>query len=1073
MRVVNVKILQENAFHGIINRMKFFCIDSNTTLGGHRGLFERLKKNDAPGARHLFIVPDRYTLGVEKEVCERCFPSGSFTVDVESFTRLAIKSLGNSAKDCLSKEGTVLLLYRVISENNDKLNYYKNIRSVGFAREMFAAIASLRSGGITPEQIREKLSSIEGVTAEKLADIALLYEEYARALSEKNLDTVTRVERLCERIPEIPSIAESHVYVLGFNVYSELQTAVIRKLIGVCPSVSVSFCRGMGGSNVFCYPSLQRNALVDWCAEQNIPVVYEECNQELEEPFRTLQKEVFGFSVGKQGDFTKEEEKKVRVFVAENPYEEVKCACREIRRLTVEEGYRYKDVAVCCNADDYLPVMKTVFARFGIPCFTDEKFSVARSFGARYVFSALRTVCSDFSLGDVLEFMRSPLSGITFEERRAFENYCLKYGVSYSRFLTPFREDAAEAVRKKVLALLDRVPKAGAGTEEFCDYFISVLRSEESTSLREKCEQEQNSVLLAYSDTEDLIAVAEEIRSICAGRPSSPADFAEMLSATLEGMSVSLLPQYVDCVFIGNTSDSRFSDVKFLFVLGATAGNFPSQTSDPLILGCYDTELMKKSGLLIYPSPVETNLFEKFSVIDLISKPSRRLYVGYAQTGLTGEKTEKGEGVREILDRLGVDEKPLESYYDFDEEQKLLYRLSCPENAYYEYVSGKVPPEYADAVKDYLIGKGYAIGMKEGNEECDPTAGYRRIDGDFVISVTMLENYFNCPYKHFLADVLKLREREEGRMRPNEKGTLIHAVLERYFRVNARDIKTATDIPQRIERSINVIFSASENGRFFDDPVSAYEMEQLRVECRRVLTQLTDNVRHSEFTPAFFEVRFDREEALSVTADGRKYYFKGYVDRADVDGDKICVIDYKSGNFEPQTDKIYTGEKIQLYVYLKHFLENGYRPAGVFYLPIRSGYYAKKSSYAMRGQMEDSVETYCRFDDRASDGARKGRYESPTVDFALTEKKGALEFADRGGNRLSEKEFRAITDYVFKISEQAISDIQKGDKEKNPIDKACDRCPYRALCGDVESRKKPAGVNKTTFYEGESEDGME
>ncbi len=1055
--------------------MKFFCIDSNTTLGGHRGLFERLKKNDAPGARHLFIVPDRYTLGVEKEVCERCFPSGSFTVDVESFTRLAIRSLGSSVKDCLSKEGTVLLLYRVIAENNDKLNYYKNIRSVGFAREMFAAIASLRSGGITPEQIRDRLPSIEGVTAEKLADIALLYEEYVRALSEKHFDTVTRVERLCERIPEIPSIAESHVYVLGFNVYSDLQTSVIKKLIEVCPSVSVSFCRGMGGSNVFCYPSSQRNALVDWCAEKKIPVIYEEYNQKLEEPFRTLQKEVFGFSVGKQGDFSEREKNKVRVFNAENPYEEVKCACREIRRLTVEEGYRYKDFAVCCNAADYLPVLKTVFARFGIPCFTDEKFSVARSFGARYVFSALRTVCSDFSLNDVLEFMRSPLSGITFEERRVFENHCLKYGISYSRFLTPFKEDSPEAeeVRKKVIALLDKVPKAGAGTEEFCDYLISVLRSEEAAKLRERCEEERDTVLLAYSDTEDLIAVAEEIKSICGGRPSSPADFAEMLSATLEGMSVSLLPQYVDCVFIGNTSDSRFSDVKFLFVLGATAGNFPVQTSDPLILGCYDTELMKKSGLVIYPSPIEANLFEKFSVIDLISKPSHGLYVGYSQTGLAGDKTEKGEGVQEILDRLGLEEKPLDSYYSFNEEQKLLYRLSCPENAYYEYVSGKVPPEYTDAVKAYLAEKGYAVEIKEGSEECDPTAGYRKSGEDSIISVTMLENYFNCPYKHFLSDVLKLREREEGRMRPNEKGTLIHAVLEHYFRANAKDLKTATDIPQRIERSINKVFSAAENRRFYDDPVSAYEMEQLRAECRRVLTQLTENAVHSFFVPTYFEVRFDREEALSLTVDGKKYYFKGYVDRADVDGDKICVIDYKSGNYEPQTDKIFTGEKIQLYVYLKHFLEKGYRPAGVFYLPIRSGYYAKKSSYAMCGQMENSVETYCRFDDRAAEGVKEGRYVSPTVDFTLADKKGALEFTDRGGNRLSEKEFREITDYVFKISEQAISDIQSGDKEKNPMDKACDRCPYRALCGEVERRKKPTGVNKTAFYEGESQNGME
>ena len=189
--------------------MKFFCIDSNTTLGGHRGLFERLKKNHTPTARHIFIVPDRYTLGVEKEICERCFENGSFSVDTCSFTRLAVKALGKEATNCLSKEGTVLLLHRVIEENNERLVYYKNIRSVGFARELFAALASLRSGGMTPETIREKLPLPEAGLTDKLTDIALLYEEYEKALKGNYFDTVTRVERLLEKLPDIPMIAVS------------------------------------------------------------------------------------------------------------------------------------------------------------------------------------------------------------------------------------------------------------------------------------------------------------------------------------------------------------------------------------------------------------------------------------------------------------------------------------------------------------------------------------------------------------------------------------------------------------------------------------------------------------------------------------------------------------------------------------------------------------------------------------------------------------------------------------------------------------------------------------------------
>ena len=1055
--------------------MKLYCIDSNTTLGGHKGLFLRLQKNNAPGSKHIFIVPDRYTLGVEKEICEECFPEGTFSVDTCSFTRLAVKGLGNAVKNCLSKEGTVLLLHRVIGENNDKLVYYKNIRSVGLARELFAAIASFRSGGITPEAIREKLPLFEGGTADKLQDLALLYEEYVKALSEKYFDTVTRVDLLKERIDQIPSIADSHIYVLGFNVYSDQQLSLIKKMLKTCPSVSVAFCKGMGGSNVFCYPSAQRNALIDWCKEEGVPVFFENREEALSEPFRTLQRDLFGF--GKPRDVLTEEEKNgVRVFSGENPYEEVKCACREIRELVFSEGYRYKDIAVACNDEDYLPVLKTVFSRFSIPCFIDEKYSVSRSVAARFVFSVLRAVCSDYALSDVMECVRSPLSGIAFEEAVLFEDYCTTYNVSFARMLSPFVfGDCAQAeeIRRRVIKLFDKVPKSSENISHYCDYMISVLRSEEAERLREKSAEEgADPALIAYSGTEELLQVAGEIEKLCAGSDFSPAEFSELLASTLDGMTVSLLPQFLDCVFIGNTSDSRFSDVKALFVLGANEGNFPVQTADPIIISCMDGELMRRNGLPVYPIPAETNLFEKFAVIDLCSKPER-LYVGYAKTGLTGEKKEKAEGVKEILERLFIKEKPLDDYYDFNEEEKLLYRLSCPENAYYEYVSGKIPEEYADAVRTYLMQKGYAVASKERNAVCRPIDGYRKKADGYALSVSMLENYFRCPYRHFLSNVLRLKEREEGVMQAREKGTLIHAVLENYFRRNAPFLSTADDIPRRMERTIEDVFSRPEYERFYSDTLSRYEMKQLKKECARILAALTNNVLHSRFVPTFFEVRFGTKETIKLSVGNENFYFTGVIDRADVCNGKVCIIDYKTGHADAKLEKVYYGEKIQLYVYLKHFLDMGYTPSGAFYLPLRSGYYSDASSYAMQGQMADDLATFFEMDDRAEEGVKKGRYDSPTVAFSVEEKKSGVKFSDRGGNRLSEEEFRYVVEYVFELIKQSISDIQSGYIDKNPIEGACEVCPYARMCGKTEERVYLGQVGKTTFYGGENGDTVE
>ena len=211
---------------------------------------------------------------------------------------------------------------------------------------------------------------------------------------------------------------------------------------------------------------------------------------------------------------------------------------------------------------------------------------------------------------------------------------------------------------------------------------------------------------------------------------------------------------------------------------------------------------------------------------------------------------------------------------------------------------------------------------------------------------------------------------------------------------------------------------------------------------------------------------------IKLTVNNEDFYFTGVIDRADVNNDDIAVIDYKTGASGGELQKVYYGQKIQLYVYLKYFLERGYRPAGVFYLPIKSGYYAGGTSYAMTGQMRDSLQTLFDLDDRVEENAVNEKFASPTVDFSVENKKGELKFCDRGGNRLMEEEFRYIVDYVFKITEQAISDIQNGDIEKNPMEGACKGCPYARMCGEEKERVK-CTVKKTDFYGGSGGDQME
>ncbi len=1043
--------------------MKFNVIKSGTTAGGHKGLFGLLKEQNDGTGRHIFIVPDRYTLGVEKEICEVLYPDGAFNVDVYSFTRLAQKALGKKNKICLSKEGTVLLLNRIINDNSDKMTFYRNVKSVAFSREMFASIAAIRTSGITSERFIETVKDIEGNVGDKLRDVGLLYKLYEDAIKDKYFDTVTRVDWLINNLADAPVARDSHIYILGFNVYSNAQLEFIRRAIVLCPSVSVAYCDGQGKNNAACFPTTQIKSLIDYCFDAGIPVRLAEGKQTLSPSREFLHSNMFGV---KNGVFNGQPDYSVRVNGAPNAYEEVKNVAREIRFLAFERGYRYKEMAVVVNNADYNGLIRKTFDRYGIPYFIDEKYEVKNGFFAKYIRLLFSCVDDGYELGRVMQAIRHPYSGFCRSEIQNFENYCIKYNVNYSLLSKEFVLEGsdeeekelrreAEFVRQRIIAVLSVIPRT-ATTKEYCS-IVSHIAADEFVNLKEnEYSQGDTTEEKVYADKEKFLGVIGEIAAQCGESELTAGEFNDMVSSVIENMTVSVLPQYMDAVFVGNTSESRFGGVKAMFVVGASDGFFPVTTGDKLILGCYDTLVMKEKGLEVFPTPEESNYFEQFAVIDLVTKPER-LYVTYPTAYGDGSTASPGSAVREIKYRLSLKEKDFASYHrGLTDEEKLAYMLATTTNARYEYLSGGIPPEFADAVGNMLVEKGIISPEKENADEVDLLRGYAQDrEGRYKLSVSKMETYFKCPFKNYLKNVLGLQEKLEGGLKVNDKGTIIHAVLEKYFS-RGRFIRTATE-EQRVafaEKCIRSTLDSEENKRFFENATAKKELEGIETECRACLKALTDNMLNSSFTPEFVEKRFDGGEGLEFESDGKKFIFAGYVDRVDAADDKIVIIDYKTGRADDSLATVYTGEKIQLYVYLRYFVGKGYKAAGVFYLPISDGYSSKPTSYAMKGQALMDEDVFEKLDNRIR-VAPNGRYSSPNVAFSVTAEDGRVVFDEKKTkNLLTERQFDDVTEYVGKICEKAVSEIADGFMERKPAVGACEYCPYKKICGDVPSRKK-------------------
>ncbi|HOO22542.1 MAG TPA: PD-(D/E)XK nuclease family protein [Clostridia bacterium] len=1048
-------------------------IKTNTTREAGRQIINALRARKADEARHFVIVPDRFTLSMEQEICRDVFEDGTMKVDVVSFTRLAIKLLGKKLYKCLSKEGTVVLLNKVITKVNDQLNYYRNLRSYSFAREMFAAIASLRDSKISYEDIFASLNNLSGVTEKKLADIALIYKTYVEELEKNYVDTVSRIDKLTESVGKIQEIASSHIYIYGFNIYSAQQISLIKELVKTAKSVSISFAGDSGGINHGLFINEQMEALKAFCAQNGIPCKLTETYEVLHEPFDKIHKNLFGFSSGVLAASGKE---KVVLYSEENPYEEIRGVAREIIHLVKYQGYRYKDIAVVVNDDNYLRIINEIFSRAEIAFFADVKYYVRDTLAVRYINALFEAVEENYAADKVFRLIHNPLSGFTREETECFENYVLKFGINYSGFLNSFRygeSEQAEKARKKLAKLLMRVPKEAKTVSRFAQFVLDEISREDITNRLDEYLKSTDVALSKAAEVEDFVNLISEIEMLSGDNVVSLGEFMNIINSAVADMGRGALPQYLDSVFVGSASDSRFSDVKALFITGASNGAFPATSGDTVILTSFDNEVMKKGGLFVYPTPFDSNRMQRFVAVDLSVKPSEKLYVGFSRNNISGEAMPAGEALTELMKLFQIEElKSIGEYHNFTPEERLSYNLINPATAFYEYMRGQIPIEFSDCVREYLVEKGYGSRL-DACPDCDeeiPYAEYlfKKAGEEYNTSVSQLESYFSCPYAHFMKYGLKLKERDEGEMQVNIAGIIIHSMLENYFKRYKDDLRTVS--AEETERRINSVIKQVIDSPEYDmyrEGMGAYTLKNLELEGEKILKTLTEYVKQSSFTPAYIELGFGRygeRKGIQIQAGGKTFSLNGKVDRVDTCGDKVVIIDYKTGTVSEKLNDIYFGKKIQLYMYLKVFLDEGKTAAGVFYMPIKTNYNKNGSVYKFVGQVYNDLDTLRELDNNFTEG----EFKSGIYDFKVKKNKSGFG-ADGKHVALGKDDFVSICDYVVKISEIALTEISEGFRERKPFESACKYCAFSSMCGEEDDRKGKGVDGMNSFCDGEDD----
>ncbi len=211
------------------------------------------------------------------------------------------------------------------------------------------------------------------------------------------------------------------------------------------------------------------------------------------------------------------------------------------------------------------------------------------------------------------------------------------------------------------------------------------------------------------------------------------------------------------------------------------------------------------------------------------------------------------------------------------------------------------------------------------------------------VGTSDLESLAACPRKFFYERILGLRSWEEPREKlapsPIVLGKAVHDVLRDVYRERVARGPDGERLEAEVARRTEAALAALKEEGELPRPL-AFEMERRLLSCKLAAFVREDASDAEGWRPAFFELRFGRRPAESDDAHSteRPFLLKfgdvagegdggpaaeihGRVDRVDVRGGVVRILDYKAGRRDRYVGHLAGGRQLQLPLYLMAYCE--------------------------------------------------------------------------------------------------------------------------------------------------------
>ncbi|MBC8569246.1 PD-(D/E)XK nuclease family protein [Zongyangia hominis] len=1084
-------------------------------------LLHKAEEFSRGGKRVFLIVPEQYSFETEKAV-SAFLSGGGEKVEAVSFSRLSnliFREFGGLSGDTLSDSGRTMLMSMVLDEVGETLSVYdRHAKSVPFASKALAMLDEFKNSALSPETVAslsEELS--DGPIGEKLGDLSLIYSTYEAMLQKGRHDARDDLMRALALVRDTGFFAGAVVMLDGFFSFPKAELLLIACALQEAEEVYVSLCcDGLGASQARAFDvgrdtarKLLRIARENGAAAAP-PVL-------LTEPYRfqaaTLSHVAGQIPYAACGK-TKINDGSVLVAQAGSRYEEVRFVAASIRRMVREEGLRYRDMVVIARSvEDYQTALEDVFARYGIPCFMDERIEVQHMPLMTLVTSLVDVARSNFSTEDILRHLKTGLLDLDPDAIYLLEGYCGLWGVDRAGWTRPFQQNPAgmktrmeeedkarleeleawrQAVMEPLAAFKDQV-RGSLDGERFARAIFDYLeqtgvpgRIENLSAQYERAGEKARADEL-YACWDLLMGLLEQFSAVLGRRTLGLKRLGELLSLAVADSDLGHIPQTLDQVTVGAADRIRPSGPKVTVILGANEGSFPLSVPPQSLISQSERLKINRLGEQVFET-LEDRFYKEFTYIyTAVTSPSHKLMVTYPTQDTDGKPLFPApfvsqlcamvEGLRPVEVGTLSPEMLVENEASAMDTLAEHLREDTALTASLAQVVERREPLQVQNLFAIAENRPYLL---EDEETARKLLGHR-----LRLSPSRLERFYRCPFQYFCRDMLRLEPKKRAEFSPVQSGTLIHYVLEQMVSAHgARGLKNLSRAQLREESEgllreyLHTVFGEEIPKRM------QYLFLRLSDTLVRLLRQLSREFAQSAFEPADFELPIsehsENKPVELVSKTGERVLVEGVVDRvdiADIRGRKyVRVVDYKSGVKQFSLSDVAHGLNMQMLIYLFSLWENGagkYKdcyPAGVLYLPAKSEIIAADRHVSDEEMEAEHQKTMKMNGLILEDEAVVEAMEEDVRGVFIPAKKKKDGSFDKASSLASLARFGKLSRYVDdQIT--AMADALRGGKiqasptEDNGLN-ACAFCDYQAVCKHEreDGRRSLAAVDKDQFY---------